>query len=673
MSVVGKPRVGARAVELARDWKSVTRYSFPAAGLLPKLSAYLDGLGTGDELAALTFGGNEITDLVRQAKVQGDGRTAPDFSTGIWEGVVNPIANPSFEGSLASWTRSTVAVTFDGTTSKFAGGSCKISSLVYDFAYQDVTLAIGTHVFSVWRKSLNHTSTSPATVQIEVPGGSTAVISTRTTLDTLPQGNLGTRDWERVMVQITVTTAGVCRFLVSNSYGGTGSGTIWFDGAQVDPLKTLATPFVVGTRNQTAPTAPASLLNVTQGWVAMRVRMGWGAAAAPNVLPRAFVWQDGAGTVWIRALYNQSVKNWALDRQGGTTVGSPVLSFNAGDFATLVFAWTATQVKISVGGAAFSVAANSSIPAGLPSTFVIGDSVASGGNRSLDGDIVWLACGTGTLTDADPASFAALTKPANLAALPSRTTSLPTMLWKGQTPNYRVGSLTLGPESLKPVLYDAAGNLVAVGDEITVNAGDAPAWRDLTFSGYPGGVPVSAAAYDVGLIAGGAGSHVARVYTDSVGQGQTLGDTYSDGPSLLFGTGWPTLDDLSVYGVSFAAWVPPTELEAWYARLPWELSQRVLSSTSPVAASASLGEVAWHGTRLDSERGAFAVAQRGGRFDALVGERVRVSLGQPTRAVYLYVHDVADIEHDLSLPRRAFQELAELAVDWVEATITRMA
>lgn len=126
--------------------------------------------------------------------------------------------------------------------------------------------------------------------------------------------------------------------------------------------------------------------------------------------------------------------------------------------------------------------------------------------------------------------------------------------------------------------------------------------------------------------------------------------------------------------VASPTWMPPAnEFEMWYGRLPWPESQEVFSGTPPSLASEATGAAVWHGTQVSPERGAFAVVQVGGKFDSLVGERVRVRpLGIAARSVYLYVLDAQDIEGDISLTRRAFLQLAPLGDDALECTVTRM-
>jgi hypothetical protein len=57
--------------------------------------------GTGSN--AIAFSGNEITDTKRAANTQGDGRAAPDSSTGIWESTTNLVTNGGFESNTTGW------------------------------------------------------------------------------------------------------------------------------------------------------------------------------------------------------------------------------------------------------------------------------------------------------------------------------------------------------------------------------------------------------------------------------------------------------------------------------------------------------------------------------------------------------------------------------------------
>jgi hypothetical protein len=47
--------------------------------------------------STVTASGNEITDVTRSTKTQGDGVNAPDSSYGIWEATTNLVTNGGFE------------------------------------------------------------------------------------------------------------------------------------------------------------------------------------------------------------------------------------------------------------------------------------------------------------------------------------------------------------------------------------------------------------------------------------------------------------------------------------------------------------------------------------------------------------------------------------------------
>lgn len=80
----------------------------------------------------------------------------------------------------------------------------------------------------------------------------------------------------------------------------------------------------------------------------------------------------------------------------------------------------------------------------------------------------------------------------------------------------------VGDQVMRGVIYDTAGNLVAVGDEVVVRDGQAAGWVDLPLSAYRGGVPLVAASYDFGVL-GGAQTNSIRVFGDDPGSGSLTG------------------------------------------------------------------------------------------------------------------------------------------------------
>jgi hypothetical protein len=193
--------------------------------------------------------------------------------------------------------------------------------------------------------------------------------------------------------------------------------------------------------------APASLLDETQSWVAFRIRPNWASTGDPmggGVGVFFFDWADNS-TDRIIAGYTPSTDKWFLQRSATGGASSQTLaegtteSFAAGDSRTVIFAWDATRLRISGQGRAFTNSASAvDIPTLTASEFYIGTSQQS--SRHLAGDILWFACGTGTLTDADAVALHGFggTDP-GFAALPGS----PTLLWTADNTEWLEGPLSL--------------------------------------------------------------------------------------------------------------------------------------------------------------------------------------------------------------------------------------
>jgi hypothetical protein len=83
-----------------------------------------------------------------------------------------------------------------------------------------------------------------------------------------------------------------------------------------------------------------------------------------------------------------------------------------------------------------------------------------------------------------------------------------------------------------------------------------------------------------------------------------------------------------------------------------------------VTAAAVIG---WHDTTAHGETGAVAVVRRGGPYEDLVGEVLRVETSYA--AAYVYCAARADVVEDLSLARRAMLSVAPLAEENISASI----
>src|SRR5262249_43080683 len=116
-------------------------------------------------------------------------------------------------------------------------------------------------------------------------------------------------------------------------------------------------------------------------------------------------------------------KKWTLERDGTTgaaTVNTGTLTPGT-TYATVVAAWTATTLALSVNGSNLTPVSNSNVPTLAATQLDIG---SAAGSNQIDGDILWTAPATGTPTTSDSPP------PKNLA----NTAPTPTPLAaKGQT------------------------------------------------------------------------------------------------------------------------------------------------------------------------------------------------------------------------------------------------
>jgi hypothetical protein len=115
-------------------------------------------------------------------------------------------------------------------------------------------------------------------------------------------------------------------------------------------------------------------------------------------------------------------------RSGGAGVDSSRAVSLAGTTCTVIGAWTASSILNSVNGSTFGSAANSSIPV-LDSDLVQFSPSGVFSGDKVNGEILWIAIGTGTLTDADAANIHASgdTDPSSGLFPPAANL---TMIWK---------------------------------------------------------------------------------------------------------------------------------------------------------------------------------------------------------------------------------------------------
>lgn len=398
---------------------------------------------------SLTVSGNEITDALRALGIQGDGRLA-DSSFGIWPAATNECPNGGGETNTAGWAgwnggAAPLRVSASERTPKF-GQICLRASCDGTSANQGLFFDTGntlapstTRTYSVW---VYNDGSAPLRLQLrEVDAGGALVGATVGAAATLV-------GWQRYTITRTFGASGVRAQLVVEQ-SGTAVQNFWVDGEQIE-AGSFATPYIhtdgaTATRSAAGVQAPASLLNTTQGWWAARVRVGFPSTTAlpGSGNPILARWREGAGNVENYTLvFDTATSRWTMRRRTGSAnidLAAPAVAFAVGDVLTIIGKWGSGQIGISVNGAAFSAAA-ASAAALTQATFGIGydDQV---GNQQINGDVLWFACGTGTLADADAAAIHAM---GNTAADASDMLwpagADVSMVWQADTVTYRVPS-----------------------------------------------------------------------------------------------------------------------------------------------------------------------------------------------------------------------------------------
>lgn len=228
-----------------------------------------------------------------------------------------------------------------------------------------------------------------------------------------------------------------------------------------------------------------------------------------------------------------------------------------------------------------------------------------------------------------------------------------------------------GDQLVAPVVYRANGNLLASGNYVTVPAGLGSGWVTFEFNqAYEPLAPQDAADWYIGLHFQGVANSVRLGAVAATTGGRAA--TTATVPTSLPGLSTTTTPALfaGVSGLGAPPSVGVSDIE--YARMGFGSAQAMLSG-APLSSSASTALCEWHGTRVDPERGYFAVVRSGGPLASLVGERLLVSNDITGASVRVYCHREVDIEADISLTRRGFSELGELSLTELDVVVELIA
>lgn len=353
----------------------------------------------------LTLSGNEITDGTRGAALAGDG-LSEDSSYGIWESSTNLCTNGGFETNTTGWTTGgTNTIASSATRFKFGAKSCLATyadnATLADFA---ITITNAAHTASCW--VYIPTAYDGAGIELRQLNYTVAASAVA--------ANMATRDaWQRLSLTFTPGADVIGNIQINNTGAApTATRFIYIDGVQVE-RRPIATPYVetdggTASRSAASVSAPASLLNETQGWMMMRWR-------CPRTTPqttsfgRFFEWGTNSSDVIYMGLSGSGAGSVPLyfTRHTTTSAGhytSPNIGAElvAGTVYTIGAQWDAAGYSIFVNGVRYGVTADTLVPVIPETTFDIG---GDGTGLHAGGEYPWFACGTGTLTDADAALF----------------------------------------------------------------------------------------------------------------------------------------------------------------------------------------------------------------------------------------------------------------------------
>lgn len=363
------------------------------------------------EHGKLTLSSGVITDVTRLAGVEGDGAAYPDSSVGVWPAATNIVRNSNcttnttdWGGAGASFSRITTDYKFNGacaqaiTAGSGTGEGMQVGGAVAGnyFALSAATA----YSASVWVKADAGATISMALSQY------TAAAAFIT--DAIIVNFVATGDWQQVTC--TGTTDATCaqgrvRILTRTSAQAI---TIKAGGVQVE-TGSIATPSIhtdggTASRSLGSIRMPASLLDETQMWVAIRKKAAHSSGSNP-FSPNSRVdwgWGDAGNSRLGLVALTDGIR---FQRSDGATTSTASSSgtWSAGDDILLVGGATPTTVFASAKGASPTSAAHTAIPT-IASTFAeilgsgeVGVYVPS----ARAGTVYWCATGLGLLTAAD--------------------------------------------------------------------------------------------------------------------------------------------------------------------------------------------------------------------------------------------------------------------------------
>lgn len=221
-----------------------------------------------------------------------------------------------------------------------------------------------------------------------------------------------------------------------------------------------------------------------------------------------------------------------------------------------------------------------------------------------------------------------------------------------------------GNQPLRALLYDDDSRaLVAISDEVVIP--DGLPVQIVTFP-FSGGTHWKGGRLLAGLWSGPPSGSARVVALGGAATGLLTGMPYEVAPPNA-GLGGAVSPRPYGFVTTSGVAVTPDLSDEELAAYGWNTAQLMLAG-SVESGSQRATSVEWHHTSLEGHEGSFALVRAGGPLEELVGDVVRVTFGN--ESVYVYVIDAEDdLDADLSLARRAFMQLANLASDEKQMTL----
>jgi len=349
----------------------------------------------------ITMSAGVITDAKRILGVEHDGPPVPDKSYGFWPSTTNLCENGGLEFGAVGWSTAgsnTVAASL--TQHKFGAASLKCT-----YQNNQLMAAVSADVqdnynyfISMWVYVPSNWDGTDLEPDTDIGYGWSGDFIDLTKRD----------QWQRCVFHATASATETVQFRIYEFGTPTAGRFIYIDGVQVETNSGDVPSPYVDTNDATASRSTAgtvdadNVLNSTQGWVAARVR------------PTAVV--DFSSARSLFALFdNPSTNGFFLNYTvadgfyfeydngfefDGVPFGYDITDTTIGNLVTVIAAWTATELKLSVNGEPFVTVARAAAIDAIPDGTLMNIG-HDGFGDTLNGEMYWFVAGTGTLGDSD--------------------------------------------------------------------------------------------------------------------------------------------------------------------------------------------------------------------------------------------------------------------------------